>query len=189
MKNSPRVVTLTEVENLVLGTLAQCLSHTSTHHDSLNIPYLLRHSSFKFPPTFHDTLSEFEAYIGVDWEHLLTMLYHKYFAPKYVRISDHYEPQRGLGNPGAHCLTALHQLQLLLKHLGFDVLENLPFMQLEQTILLVELLPFLLVEYGNFLEHFSLLSIYFYLHLLFCPVKAHSFCVFLFQVFARPLFL
>ena len=114
MKNSPRMVTLTEVENLALGTLAECLSHTSTHHDSLNVPYLLRHSSFKFPPTSDYTLSEFEAYIGIDWEHPLTMLSHEYFAPEDLIISDHHEPQLGLGNPGAHCLTALHQLQPFL---------------------------------------------------------------------------
>ena len=61
-------------------------------------------------------------------------------------------------------------------------------MQLEQTVFLVEILLFLLVDLGYLLEHISSVLIHFEFDLFFCLEKSNILSIFALQILGRLLF-
>ena len=52
-------------------------------------------------------------------------------------------------DPLLHCADVLHLLDFLLEHLRFDRLQDLPLVQLEESVFLIKLLLFLFIEEGH----------------------------------------
>lgn len=92
-----------------------------------------------------------------------------------------------MNDPLFHLASHKHVSLLLHKHLLLDHLQDLPLVQLEDSVFLMELLLLLLVDCGDLFEDVATVLVHLLLKILLCLVEADVFSILALQILPRLL--
>lgn len=109
----------------------------------------------------HDAFSEVRTNASIDHKHLCLIFLHETCCFKFTPHRVDYHSKSRLINPFSQHISLLYLLDLLLEHVGFDYLEDIPLMKLEISILLIEFVFFSFVNIGHRLKDFSTMELCF----------------------------
>ena len=112
------------------------------------------------------------------------MLDHESLSIKLLIPSGSPVSERGQNDPLSHAAHLGHLSDLLFEHFRLDGFQNLPLVQLEDPVLLIEFFPFLLVQYRDFREELPPMLAHFQIQLLLRLIETHRLDIFLLKVLA-----
>ena len=176
-----------ELEHQTFGPLPDRWPDTATHHGLCGQSEVAMLTFLDCVAIQTHALTHTHFYHEEDWHHFLPVSHDESLSVENLERALHMVVECHHHQPLLHLLGPFYFLHFFLDHLLFAHLEDFPLVKLENAILLIELLLFLLVDIGNFGKYVSAVFAQFSVHLLFGFVEASDVDVFPFAVFLRTL--
>ena len=172
----------------LLGPLSNRWSHKPSKHCHCRVFDLDLFSLFICISKVKDGFSDLHFDSHHDKHHLYSLALEETLAVKHLEHAFNHTSLSHEYHPLPKSLPVRVFFCFLFQHALLHLLQDLPFVQLENPVLLEKFFFFILVDSCDFTKDLSPMFTHFLLDLFFVFVKSDCFQMLLFRVFLRPLF-